>query len=46
MEQHRVRHWSETLAEEVIAIREEPYVVASGITLSGPTHMGTVCEFL
>ena len=46
MEQRRVRHWSETLAEEVIATKNEPYVVASGITMSGPTHMGTVCEFL
>jgi len=46
MSRRSVRHWSETLAKEVIATKEEPYVVASGITTSGPTHMGTVCEFL
>jgi len=46
MGRRSIRHWSETLAKEVIATREEPYVVASGITTSGPTHMGTVCEFL
>ncbi|MCJ7609859.1 lysine--tRNA ligase [Candidatus Bathyarchaeota archaeon] len=46
MEEHRVRHWSETIAGEVVSMKKEPYVVASGITTSGPTHMGTVCEFL
>jgi len=46
MSQRSVRHWSETLAKEVMAAKDEPYVVASGITTSGPTHMGTVCEVL
>ncbi|UCH37890.1 MAG: lysine--tRNA ligase, partial [Candidatus Bathyarchaeota archaeon] len=43
---HRIRHWSEVIAQEIIAKQQEPYVIASGITTSGPTHMGTVCEFL
>jgi len=46
MGEHRVRHWSETLAQEIVASKSEPYVIASGITTSGPTHMGTACEFL
>ncbi|MCJ7634792.1 lysine--tRNA ligase [Candidatus Bathyarchaeota archaeon] len=46
MSEHRVRHWSETLAKEVIFAQKEPFVVASGITTSGTAHMGTVCEFL
>lgn len=43
---HPVRHWSEVIAQEIIANKHEPFVVASGITTSGPTHMGTLCEFL
>lgn len=41
-----VKHWSEIIAEQVIRKKKEPFVIASGITTSGPTHMGTVCEFL
>jgi len=33
------------IAQEII-LRREPFTVASGITTSGPIHMGTVCEFL
>lgn len=40
------KHWSEQLAERVIAEKKEPYVVSSGMTTSGPAHFGTVCEFL
>ena len=39
-------HWSEQLAQEIIATRQEPYVISAGMTTSGPTHLGTVCEFL
>ena len=46
MNNHHIRHWSEVIAQEIIAKKDEPFVVASGITPSGPTHMGTVCEFL
>ena len=46
MKGHQVKHWSEVIAEEIIAEKHEPFVVASGITTSGPTHMGTVCEVL
>jgi len=39
-------HWSEWLAERVIAEKKGPYVITSGITTSGPAHLGTLCEFL
>ncbi len=39
-------HWSEQLADKVIAEKKEPYVVSSGMTTSGPAHFGTICEFL
>lgn len=44
MSEHK--HWSEWLAERVIAEKKEPYVITSGITTSGPAHLGTLCEFL
>ncbi|MFN7991338.1 MAG: lysine--tRNA ligase [Candidatus Micrarchaeia archaeon] len=44
MSEHK--HWSEWLAEQVIAEKKEPYVITSGITTSGPAHLGTLCEFL
>ncbi|VVB99961.1 Lysine--tRNA ligase [uncultured archaeon] len=39
-------HWSEQLAQEIIEKKNEPFVVSGGLTTSGPTHLGTVCEFL
>jgi len=39
-------HWSELLAQEIISAKREPYVISGGLTTSGPTHLGTVCEFL
>jgi lysyl-tRNA synthetase class 1 len=39
-------HWSELLAQEIVATKREPYVISGGLTTSGPTHLGTVCEFL
>ena len=45
-EKQKFSHWSERLAYEVISKKEEPYVISSGMTTSGPTHIGTVCEFL
>ncbi|MEM3030771.1 MAG: lysine--tRNA ligase [Candidatus Micrarchaeia archaeon] len=39
-------HWAEELAGRVLAEKKPPYVVGSGITTSGPTHLGTLCEFL
>lgn len=38
-------HWSEQLADEVAREKKEPYVISGGMTTSGPTHLGTVCEF-
>lgn len=40
------KHWSEHLAQEVIKTKQEPFVISGGLTTSGPTHLGTVCEFL
>jgi lysyl-tRNA synthetase class 1 len=39
-------HWSEQLAQQIIAEKNKPYVISGGLTTSGPTHLGTVCEFL
>jgi len=39
-------HWSEQLAQEIIEKKREPFVISGGLTTSGPTHLGTVCEFL
>jgi lysyl-tRNA synthetase class 1 len=44
MSEHK--HWSEWLSERVIAEKKEPFVITSGITTSGPAHLGTLCEFL
>ncbi|MCX8195455.1 MAG: lysine--tRNA ligase, partial [Candidatus Micrarchaeota archaeon] len=38
--------WSEQIAQEIIEKKQEPYVISGGLTTSGPTHLGTVCEFL
>lgn len=40
------KHWSEILAEKVVAEKKPPFIITSGITTSGPTHLGTLCEFL
>jgi lysyl-tRNA synthetase class 1 len=42
----QVKHWSEVIAEEVIEKKTQPFTVASAITTSGPSHIGTMCEFL
>ncbi|MEW6528610.1 MAG: lysine--tRNA ligase [Candidatus Micrarchaeota archaeon] len=39
-------HWAEQLANEIIAHKKPPFVISSGITTSGPAHLGTLCEFL
>jgi len=39
-------HWAEALARRVVSEKKPPYVIGSGITTSGPTHLGTLCEFL
>lgn len=46
MSTYRIKHWSEVIAQEVIKNKKEPFVVASAITTSGPSHVGTMCEFL
>jgi len=39
-------HWVEQLAGKVVAEKKAPYIVGSGMTPSGPVHLGTLCEFL
>jgi len=39
-------HWVEGLANKVITSKKPPYIISSGITTSGPTHLGTLCEAL
>ncbi len=39
-------HWSEIIAKKIADKREPPYIVAAGVTPSGPVHPGTLCEFL
>ena len=46
MSDNKHMHWSEWLAERVISEKKEPFVITSGITTSGPAHLGTLCEFL
>ena len=41
-----VRHWVEVIADRVVKRKQPPFVVLSGITTSGPVHLGTICEFL
>ena len=41
-----VKHWSEVLANEITSQKKEPFTIASGITTSGPCHIGTASEFL
>jgi lysyl-tRNA synthetase class 1 len=46
MPDNKHMHWSEWLAERVISEKKEPFIITSGITTSGPAHLGTLCEFL
>jgi len=39
-------HWVEQIAQEIMEKKKEPHSILSGITTSGPTHLGTLCEFL
>lgn len=39
-------HWAEQLADEILQKKKPPFVISSGITTSGPAHLGTLCEFL
>ncbi|MCX8197048.1 MAG: lysine--tRNA ligase [Candidatus Micrarchaeota archaeon] len=39
-------HWAEQLALQIIQAKPEPYVISGGLTTSGPTHLGTICELL
>lgn len=39
-------HWVESLAKKITTTKKPPFVISSGITTSGPTHLGTLCEAL
>src|SRR2546426_4444798 len=39
-------HWVENIADEILKQKKTPYVITSGITPSGPSHLGTVSEFI
>lgn len=39
-------HWVSKLASKIVKERGLKVTIASGITTSGPPHLGTVCEFL
>lgn len=43
-ESKEVDHWSDLWAKKIINEKKPPYVITSGITLSGPVHLGTLCE--
>ncbi|MDE1798172.1 MAG: lysine--tRNA ligase [Candidatus Micrarchaeota archaeon] len=40
------KHWIEQLGQQVVANGQPPYTITAGMTTSGPTHMGTLCEML
>ncbi len=46
MEDLKKMHWSEIIAKRIAEKKDVPFVVAAGITPSGPVHPGTLCEFL
>ena len=37
-------HWTDIWARKIVDEKKSPYVITSGITLSGPVHLGTLCE--
>lgn len=39
-----VDHWADIWARRIVKEKKPPYVITSGITLSGPVHLGTLCE--
>ncbi len=39
-------HWVDKLADTVEKQKKPPFIITGGLTTSGPTHLGTVCEFL
>ncbi len=40
------RHWTDSIVDEILKTKKPPFVITGGLTTSGPTHLGTVCEFL
>ncbi len=39
-------HWATIFAKKLIEEKEEPYNITAGATVSGPLHLGTLCEAL
>jgi lysyl-tRNA synthetase class 1 len=40
------KHWVELLAQKIIEQKKPPFMITSGMTTSGPFHLGTLCEML
>ncbi len=40
------RHWVEIITQKIIEQKKPPYLITSGMTTSGPFHLGTLCEML
>lgn len=40
------RHWVELLTQKITEQKKPPYLITSGMTTSGPFHLGTLCEML
>jgi len=45
-EELKDKHWSEILADRLMAEKRPPFTITGGISTSGPAHLGTICEFL
>ncbi len=39
-------HWVEILTQKITETKKPPYLITSGMTTSGPFHLGTLCELL
>jgi lysyl-tRNA synthetase class 1 len=38
-------HWAEIIAKRIVESKKPPFIITSGMTTSGPAHIGTLCEF-
>ncbi|MEW6188525.1 MAG: lysine--tRNA ligase, partial [Actinomycetota bacterium] len=40
----KLNHWADQIADEAIRIRGKKHLIATGITPSGPIHLGNIRE--
>ncbi|MDE1856155.1 MAG: lysine--tRNA ligase [Candidatus Micrarchaeota archaeon] len=45
-EELKDKSWLDILVERIEGEKKAPYIITGGLTPSGPTHIGTVCEIL